>query len=275
MNDTDDMSFDMDETGGNKPAVVNQGTAVANKAFTGSVGIDAASAADLASAGVVVGELGEVKISRIPIEKFKASTARVSRIAFLSRTVQAIKFHYYEGIGSILCFGGKCCEVCGMPNVRYLFPVVEYSTDADGEIVGKKINMRMLSLGEDAYKSIITTHNASARDGGIDFVDLMVVCTDDKFQKMTFNNCGPAAWRQSEKFAKKLLEQWLQDSKFAFMAVARSVDEATFINLYNDLTGGGSAVPGTAGNVYTGNKAQGGVSAKSNEDMKKFFDDED
>lgn len=235
--------------------------------FSGSLGIDDASQRDLEREGVIVGDLGEVKMSRIPIERFKASTNKISRIGLLSKRLIGIKYHYHDDCGSIVCFGGKCCELIGLPNARYLFPVVEYSTDNDGNIAGKKLNLRMLSAGEDLYKTIITIHSGCRAQGGIDFVDLLVTCTDDKYQKITLTPCGDAAWRMNENVAKKLADQWAQDSKFAYLAVARKVDEKSFMQLMSADGAGGENIPGTAGGIYSGN------SAAATKDLSKFFED--
>jgi hypothetical protein len=154
----------------------------------------------------------------------------------------------------------------GLPNARYLFPVVEYSTNNDGEIAGKKLFLRMLALGDDAYKTIVTINTGAKSQGGIDHVDLLVTCTDDKYQKMTFVPCGEAAWRTNENIAKKLIEQWQNDSKFAYLAVARKIDESAFMALLS--ADDGSAVPGTAGNLY-----QGGNAPAATGDLSKFFED--
>jgi hypothetical protein len=238
----------------------------AAKRYTGHIGIDVSSQQELESEGIVIGDLGEVKMSRIPIERFKASTTKISRIGFISKKVIGVKYHYHDDCGSIVCFNGKCCEIIGLPNPRYLFPVVEYSTDNDGNIAGKKLALRMLSAGEDLHKTILTINTGSAASGGIDCVDLLVTCTDDKYQKLTLTPCGPAAWRMNENIANRLREQWDQDSKFAYMAVARKVDEESFMKMmFGD---GGAPVPGTSGGVYVGN-----ATLPAAQDLSKFFDD--
>src|SRR5210317_255462 len=63
----------------------------------------------LESSGVIVGELG-TKISRVPIEKYRASTQKIDRISFISSMVIGVKSHYVDGSGSFICLGKKCCE---------------------------------------------------------------------------------------------------------------------------------------------------------------------
>lgn len=251
----------VNNAGNTAPAATN---AVANT-NGGAVSVTTSEAALKAledTAGVTVGDIG-MKVSRVPIEKYKASTQRVDRIGFVTKGVIAVKTHFVDGVGSILCFGKKCCEISGVPTVRYLFPVVVYSTDNEGNIVGKKVDLRILSAGEDLYKSIITINRATASTGGIDSVDLLVTCTDDKYQKITLNQAGPAAWKKSTAATKLISERWASDAEYAYMAIARKVDEAAFLQLVGVEAGAGAGA-GAPGGQFD---------ETANADLGKFFDD--
>ena len=222
------------------------------------IGMPAGMEADMGDTGVIVADIG-VKISKVPIEKYKASTQKVDRISFITKKVIAVKFHYIENVGSIICFGGKCCEIGGSPTVRYLFPIAVYSTDNEGNISGKKVELRILSAGEDLYKSIMTINKGSEMNGGIDHVDLLVTCTDDKYQKLTLTPCGAAVWRKFTPIAEFLSSRWQKDGANAYMAVARKVDEESFLK----LVGMDSSDAGSVPQKYE---------AASNTDLSKFFE---
>lgn len=180
--------------------------------------------------GIVVGDMG-TRVSKVPIGKYKASTAKVDRISFLTKKVIALKFHYIQDVGSIVCFGGKCCEIGGTPQVRYLFPVAVYTSDNEGNISGKKVELKILSAGDDLYKNIQTINNGLKQNGGIDHVDLLVTCTDDKYQKISLTYAGPATWRKYQPIAQFLSERWKKDGANAYMAIARKCDEASLMKL--------------------------------------------
>lgn len=184
----------------------------------------------LGEIGINVGDIG-VKVSKVPIERYKAASAKVDRIAFITKRVIPVKFHYMEGIGSILCNGGKCCEINGVPQVRYLFPIALYQTDAEGNFSGNKVELKILSAGEDLYKTIVNLNKGIAQYGGIDHADLLVTCTDDQYQKISLTYAGPATWRKYRQIAMFLKERWDKDGDKAYMAVARKVDDATFAKL--------------------------------------------
>lgn len=198
-----------------------------------SIGLPEALEKEAEIGGMMVGDIG-AKISRVPIEKYKASSMKTDRIGFITNKVIGIKFHYIEGAGSIICFGKKCCEVGGMPQVRYLFPIVVYSTDSDGNVTGKRVDLRILSAGEDLYKSIQTIARGAENQGGIDKIDMMVTCTDDKYQKISLSYAGPAAWRKSKSAVTYLNDRWMEDGANAYMAIARKVDEGSFKKLIGD-----------------------------------------
>lgn len=218
----------------------------------------------LEGSGLIVADMG-TKISRNPIERYKASTQKIDRIAFITNSIMGIKYHYVEGNGSLICLGGKkckCCETMGAPAVRYLFPILKYSTDSDGNIVSKKTELRVLSASEDLYKSITTISRGAASMGGIDFVDLLVTCTDDQYQKITLNTVGEAAWRKSEATVNYVVEKWKNDGEFAYMAIARKVDEATMNSILGFDGGDSGAGAGTQS-----------FDASANQDLSNFFND--
>lgn len=212
----------------------------------------------LESMGISAGDIG-VKISKVPIERYKASTSKVDRISFITKRVIPVKFHFVEGIGSIICFKGRCCDVAGVPSVRYLFPIAVYQTDSEGNVSGKNIELKILSAGEDLYKSIITINKGTAQYGGIDHADLLVTCTDDQFQKISLTFAGPAIWRQYRQIAEFLADRLNRDGANAYMAIARKVDEATFNKLLHLDEGG---VDDSESNSFRGGA----------EDLSKFFE---
>lgn len=200
-----------------------------------SLSYDDADIAELEAMGIVVADMGK-KVSRVPIEKYKASANRVDRIAFIQSRIMGIKMHYIDNIGSIICYGGKCCDIAGSPQVRYLFPILVYQTDDEGRVTGKKVEIKVLSAGEDLYKVIMTNARAAEEFGGIDHVDMFVTCTDEKFQKISLSLAGAAAWRKAAPIMEFVAEKWKNDGKYAYQAVARKMDEPTLLKLLGEAT---------------------------------------
>lgn len=215
--------------------------------------------AQLSEEGTTIGDIG-MKVSRVPIEKYRASASKIDRIGFITNKVIPIKYHYIPEKGYILCFNGKCCEIQGNPTIRYLFPIVVYQTDAEGSVCGGKVQLNMLAAGDDLYKTIQTLHRGSASVGGIDKIDLLVTCTDEHYQKLTLVQAGPALWRTSMQMAEYLRDQWLKNADKAYMAVARKVDEFSFLKMIDASDDGTDTNAGAP--TYDASQTQ---------DLSKFF----
>lgn len=178
------------------------------------------------------------KISTVPIPRFKATKAVKARIAFVSKGVLPIKTHYVDGIGSFVCFEGKCCELEGLPKVRYLLPIIVYETDKTGRVISQNISLQALCLGEDAYSAL---GDAVAFSGkGIQELDVIVSCTDEGYQKLSFtvDNSQAPSWKTFPQ-AKDLVEYYKANKNRLYMAVARTMEESTY------LTRKGFVVPTT------------------------------
>lgn len=206
-------------------------------------------------AGVVVGEIG-MKVSKVPIEKFVPTTSKIERISFISQTAIAVRYHYVDNLGSFLCFEGDCCKRYGLPQLKYVFPVVLYDTNRDGSIISDKLEIRAFAVGDDMYKTINTNNMATQAYGGIDNVDLLVTCTDDKFKKSTLTQAGPAAWKSNPKVVEFIVNKLTKDFQYMYLAIGRHVDAVTFQSMLNELSTNNNAAQqmGNAPN-FQGNAA--------------------
>ena len=136
--------------------------------------------------GVIVGEVG-LKVSRYPVERLKMSVNKRYRISPVMDNILIVKTHYAEDIGSFVCFDGACCEVIGLPSIRYLVPVVIYNTNAKGQCVSQEVENKVLVLGKDAYDSLLVIKENFKT---ISDIDIIVTCTDEKYQKIQLQAVG-------------------------------------------------------------------------------------
>ena len=196
----------------------------------------------LQAMGITPIALGD-KISNIPIEKYKAKQGKIDKIAIISDDVLPIKYHFIEGKGSFLCTGGKCCELCGDPTIRYIVPVCVYDTNSRGDFASSNLELKVLSMGGELYQNVTMIANTVKNMGGITHVDINVNCTDEKYQKLTLIPAGSATWRQSPQAVKFLADKWSESVGEAYRAIARSVDEPTFLKLYEEATFGAKEEP--------------------------------
>lgn len=179
------------------------------------------------STGIIKGKMGD-KESKFPIEKMRFSENKKERIALLTPDVVIIKRHYDEDIGPFFCFDGLCCEKLGFPQVRYLFPIVVYNTDSSGTPVDKEVDIKVLQLGNELYDSIMDKHEAS---GDISNVDLVVSCSDEEYQRVSFTIAGGVNWVKDKEVKKYVYNFWKKNNKYMTMAVGREIDEQEFKQL--------------------------------------------
>lgn len=169
------------------------------------------------------------KITSVPIPRFKASQQSKSRISIISKKILAVKTHYVQGIGSFVCMDGKCCEFEGLPKVRYLIPVVVYTTNKSGAIIGDDIELRVLALGSDSYDTLVQAVSLSGRD--IQDVDIVVSCSDEQYQKVSFaaDASTNAKWKTFST-AKELVEKYKANKDKLYLAIARKISMETYLS---------------------------------------------
>lgn len=171
--------------------------------------------------GVMVGDIG-IELSRLPVERIKFTKDARTLLSIVSGKVVAIKTHYREGLGSYLCWGGKCCEMDGLSRVKYLFPVVVYDTDKRGAPVSTDLTFKVLAIGKDQYDDIKTMIELN---GDITKFDLLVTCKDEQYQKISFTLAGEARWRKSKAAIQETTQFWKENMKHIIKPVARKITE--------------------------------------------------
>lgn len=180
---------------------------------------------DLQTPGVVVGDLG-VQVSRLPVERARFTKNERSLISIVIDQVVAIKTHFREGLGSYLCLGDKCCDIDGLPRVRYLFPIVVYDTDKKGKPQTPALTYRTLSVGRESYGTLQTIEELNGKLSGM---DLLVTCSDEQYQRVDFQFAGEARYRKSSKLVKEVREFWQAHLKDLItpIAVKKTLEQIT------------------------------------------------
>lgn len=175
--------------------------------------------------GVVCGDIG-LELQRFPVEKIRFTTTSRSLISIVSGQVLALKTHFSDDLGSIICFGGQCCEDMGLASVRYVFPVVEYDVNKKGVPVSTELKYKCLITGKDTYENILSIKELQ---GDITKVDLVVTCTDEGYQKISISMAGPARWRKSKASAKQTVDFWREHMKDIILPVGKQMTEEEYI----------------------------------------------
>ena len=179
--------------------------------------------------------LGDV-ISSFPLEKLTMAEGQRVLIGVLSTKIRIAKMHYKKGMGYFHCFDAECCDICGLPGVRYVFPIVHYNTDLLGELIKKESDLtikdlalnRMLVVGKADYEGIITKQRLQEKqDSNITQIDLLVTCTKQEYQNRDYDVAGPAAWRKvlSKDQYKSALQFFHKNAELSLGKTFKSVTE--------------------------------------------------
>ena len=183
-----------------------------------------------ATGGITKISFGE-KVEAYPIERFKASKGFKSRISIISKDIMAVKVHYHEETGYFYCFGTSCCQMLGIPGLRYIFPVVVYNTDKNGNPINIEFAIKYLSVNQSVYDDFIDIDSAQ----GIIGTDFIVNCTDEGYQKNTYNNIGEALWVKHPQFKQLVAAEYTKAWPFVEVMVAKRMKDVEFLRIMKDV----------------------------------------
>lgn len=184
--------------------------------------------------GLISGDIG-LQVSMFAVDRMKFTTSSKSRIAIVTDKVLALRTHFTEELGSFICFEGECCNLCGAPRVKYLFPIVIYDTDKNGRPVSLNVENKVLAVGKGVYEDIMTIHELNEGTGGVTSVDLLVTCRDEKYQDISIQAAGPCNWKKKPEIISQVTDFWSKNMEHLYKAVARQVTEKDFkAKMYTD-----------------------------------------
>lgn len=168
------------------------------------------------------------KQSRAAIPSLNLPTGGKAIINILSRRNITVRIHYVPGIGYFYCFGGSCCERHGLPSVRYVYPILVYGTIQRGNSIeidkeSSAWKIAFLKVADEEYDDIIQKDEIH---GGIHNIDLLVKCTEEKYQNYRYEVLSKeVAWRSLNSI-KSIIPQELDFFKTHIeLSLARYHDE--------------------------------------------------
>lgn len=176
--------------------------------------------------GVVVGNTG-IEVSRFPVERAKFNKGQRAMISILSDEVIVAKTHYDEDIGSFLCFSGACCQT-DLARVRYVFPIMQYETDAKGKPINTVVKNKALVVGQDTYDTLLDIRDLK---GSLTQFDLLVSCSDEQYQKISLQEAGQARYKKKPEMVREINEFWAENGKHILKSTARKITPQEYSKL--------------------------------------------
>lgn len=180
---------------------------------------------DLGINGVSVEDTGVV-ISRFPIDKLKITDVKPERFAILIDKVMVVPYHFIDGVGSVICNGGKCCSYSKKRNIRYVYYIVHYTdTGARGNITGNGVDLKCLSLAEAQYLQLTQVASLKGALSQFDFVASAKSKGKEGFLDITMTEAGQVTWLKSQEAVSFISEKFRQDGKYVLDSIARTLTD--------------------------------------------------
>lgn len=163
-----------------------------------------------------------VEVRKARAEELKKPVDQLDEVDMLDTSesrFKAVDASFQDGLGYVqwpktLADGDKAVW-SKLPEKRtYVLTVVLiYPTDRDGEIERDRLATRWevkpWRFSPEKYDRLRKINRGQQDSGGITAHDLLVTCKEPKFQNIDMISAGPAIWRQSAPFRRKVLERAL------------------------------------------------------------------
>lgn len=160
--------------------------------------------------------------------RFRLGVNESARVAILTDEVFKALVHFDRTY--FYCLGEDCpaCEEKG-PSPRYLVWIYVYNTDDRGiplQPLSGRIRAWMFGRDKYAALSAIAQQNPDLRA-----IDLMVLCTEEKFQRMTITPAQKCYWLEDKDKAKEILAELKELSVDPMDLMARRLTRAQITNV--------------------------------------------
>lgn len=180
---------------------------------------------------VVVAPTGS-KLSKFPFPKVKFEEGRRTRLAILTDEVLMVKLHYHPELGYVICDGGACCKYCDKVSIKYCYPVVVYTDcNESGKPVSKKIEVKLLVLGNELYDQISLLSEINESITGI---DLIFSCSDAKYQKCQVTQASQALWLTDPTLVNQVTEHMKANADKIVDALGKTYTAEQFAEKLNE-----------------------------------------
>lgn len=170
-------------------------------------------------------EMGQ-RVSQFPISKYKGSTQKKDMITLIHNNPMVSKTQYHPDVGNFYIL--KAATDMGIdPRVHYNFMIVQWKADFAGKIVSwDDWEIKILSIGGEYYESLIDKYDLN---GDLTGLILQVRCSDDKFQKFTFEVAGAAPFKEQPELQTKILNQVKELQSYVPKVIAKKISEKVFL----------------------------------------------
>jgi len=159
--------------------------------------------------------LGDKRVDIQTFDRYKGRKGAKDRLAIISPSLARAVVHYYrEKKKTVICqtknpaTPADCCVQLGSPEQTFGMILFHYSTDPEGnffEGMEDKLSGRVKfwKVSETRYSELSSIHKQFpllAPDFASPQHDLIVYCTEENYQRMTFTPCAAAHWKKKQEW---------------------------------------------------------------------------
>lgn len=184
---------------------------------------------------------GDKRIETSAFDRYKGRKNESDRLGFLSTGLKKTYTHYYQPAGEKMgktfkCLSrpgqlGICCQKLGAADQKFGLVVFKYSTNEDGSLldVAKCSGKVLIWVISEARYSELDAINKEwpLLDGGqaAPQHDLILKCSEEQYQRMTFTPQKTAHWKTREAWYKALKDKSVLASTAMVKAMGRTLTE--------------------------------------------------
>jgi len=159
--------------------------------------------------------LGDAKVELSTLDRYKGRKGATDRIVLVSKTLLRGNSHWFNS-RTFRCLTENpespaiCCEKLGAPTQKFAMVIFHYTADQAGEIVDPAKCQGVLKiwvLTESKYQELSGVHKQwPLLDAGFDKPqhDLLIVCTEEQYQRMTLTPTPTTHWKSKEAWYKTI-----------------------------------------------------------------------
>lgn len=203
--------------------------------------------------------LADKRVEVTTYDRYKGRLNEIDRVAILSTNLVRAYTHYNNAAPKgqpkvIRCLStpehrAVCCDALGEPTQRFGMVLFKYNVDAQGGLYdAEKLQGKLMfwSISETRYEELSTVHKAwPLLDGGQEAkqMDLMIRCTEESYQKMTFTPCPEAHWKKKELWYKTMKSREAKAKERLKSVLGKQMTEDEMKQMFNT---GAPLLPPTA-----------------------------
>lgn len=197
--------------------------------------------------------LGDKSVEISTFERYKGRKGQTDCLAVISSVLSRAFVHWYNNKG-FRCLSTPekraiCCSQLGEPEQKFGLVLFQYSVDQDGNYIdmsklqGKS---RLWVISETRYEELSNIHRKwPLLDAGFGQKqhDLVVKCTEEAYQRMTFTPCPDAHWKKKQSWYDAVKGKEAKAREKLKLALGRQLNELEVMELL------GASVPAQTGST--------------------------